>query len=142
MTVNKRVTNTAVAMPRGVALGAVLSLLVTLAGAMIVAALVNRETIEESAIGYGAMVILLLASLSGTWLAVNRVKRQRMIVCGLTGAAYYLSLLACTALFFGGQYTGMGVTALVILAGCGTVALMGLRGNGSGIKRQHKYRSR
>lgn len=142
MVVNRKVTGTAMAMPAGVALGTGLSMMVTVLGSMVVAGLVNSEAIPENAIGYGSMVILLAASALGAWLTVKRVKHRRMLVCALTGAAYYLCLLACTALFFGGQYSGMGVTAIVVLAGCLSVGLLGLnKGNGASARRR-KVRSR
>ena len=44
----------------------------------------------------------------------------------------YLLLLSIAALFFGGQYEGMGVTAFVILGGCLAVVLLGLKGEQKG----------
>ena len=142
MVMNGKVTGTAMAMPAGIALGAGLSMLVTVVGSMLVAWLVSRESMPESAMGYGAMAILLIASALGAWLTAKRVKHRRLLVCALTGGVYYLCLLACTALFFGGQYSGMGVTALVVLAGCLSVGLMGLKGGKAPGKRGGKYRSR
>lgn len=142
MVVNRKVTGTAMAMPAGVALGTGLCMGITLLGSMLVAWLVSRETMPENAIGYGSMAILLAASAAGSWLTAKRVKHRRMVVCALTGLAYYLCLLACTALFFGGQYSGMGVTAAVVLAGCLSVGLLGLKGSGRVGKRGRKYRSR
>ena len=43
------------------------------------------------------------------------------------GVGFWATLIAITALFFGGQYDGMLVTGLVILAASGIVALTGLR---------------
>ena len=49
-----------------------------------------------------------------------------MQMCLLTGVCYYLALLAMTALFFGGQYSALGVTALAVLAGSGGAALLSI----------------
>ena len=49
-----------------------------------------------------------------------------MIAMG-SGLLFWATLIAITALFFGGQYDGMLVTGLVILAASGIVALTGLR---------------
>ena len=135
MTVNRKVTGTAVTMPVGIAIGWGIGIAVTLVGSILVAKLISDEILQSSAIGYGAMLILLLASVLGAVVSIAKVQRRRLQVCLLSGVVYYASLLACTALFFGGQYQGMGVTALVVLAGVGTVVLLGCRE-----KKQKKYR--
>lgn len=135
MTVNRKVAGTAVTMPVGIAIGWEISIAVTLVGSVLVAKLISDEILQSTAIGYGVMLILLLASVLGAVVSIAKVQRRRLQVCLLSGAVYYASLLACTALFFGGQYQGMGVTALVVLAGVGTVVLLGCRE-----KKQKKYR--
>lgn len=142
MVANQKVTGRAINMPAGIGMGLALCAMITMLGSALIAWLVTRQIIPHSAIGYGSMGILLAASLLGSWLAVNRVKRQRLLVSMLVGLAYYLVLLSVTALFFGGQYSGMGVTALLIMAGSGTVALLGLRGEGNVKRRRRKYASR
>lgn len=127
MVVNQKVTGKASSMPGGLAIGWGCSMAVTLLGSVIVAALLDRRIMEMDSIGYGTMLILLLSSMLGATLAVKRIKKQRMMVSMLAGAAYYLTLLAVTALFFGGQYEGMAVTGLVILGGSLAAALSGLR---------------
>lgn len=135
MTVNHKVTGTAVSMPAGIAMGCAASLLITAAGSLLVARLISDEILVDTAIGYGSMVIVLLASALGAVISTRKVKRLRLQVSLLTGASYYAALLGITALFFGGQYQGMGVTALLVLAGTGTVILLGARE-----KKPGKYR--
>ncbi|MBP3304404.1 MAG: TIGR04086 family membrane protein [Oscillospiraceae bacterium] len=114
--------------PVGIAFGLLVSLTVTLAGAVLLAYLIAAEKLGADGIGYGSMVILMAASALGTWSAVARIKRRRLMVCGISAAGYYLLLLGMTALFFGGQYEGMGVTALMVLIGSGIVLLLGMVG--------------
>lgn len=142
MVVNKKVTGKSKPMAVGLTMGTAISLAVTLLGAAVMANLVLSEKLAEEAIGYGAMVILLLASTLGAWISAGLVKRRWMVVCLGAGGCYYLMLLSITALFFGGQYQGMGVTALLVLGGCGAVGLLGLRGDKSGRKKAKKYRFR
>ena len=122
-------------------MGWLASALVTLLGAVIFAWLLNGERMQMASIGYGTMIILLAASALGALLAFRCVRRQRLVVCLLSGAVYYLSLLAMTALFFGGQYEGVGVTGLVILGGSLAVGLMGLKGEKRGYKRRYSGKS-
>ena len=136
---NNKVTGTSKSIPTGICIGAVTSLAVTLIGALLTAWLINFEKAGENVIGYSAMIILMLSSISGTYVAQAVVKRQRQIVCAAAGSAYFLSLLAINALFFGGQYQGIGATALVIAAGAGVMILMGLKGSTGLDKRIKKY---
>lgn len=142
MVANRKVTGTAMSMPGGLALGGCISVAVTLLGSLLAANLISREVIPQSSIGYCSMVILLLSSLLGTAVAVRRIKHRRLFVCAVSCAIYYGLLLASTAMFFGGMYQGMGVTALVVLAGSGIVALLGLKGEKSQSGRRSKIHHR
>lgn len=113
-------------MPIGLALGVVLGLILTIGGAVLTSYLIISGKIGEQAMGYCAIIIILLSSSIGALLAACLVKRRWLVVCLGVGGIYYLLLLAITALFFGGQYQGMGVTALAVLGGCGAVGLLGL----------------
>lgn len=139
MVTNKKVTGTASSMAVGLAIGTGISILLTVMAAAILAQMVLGETVSEPSIGYFAMGILLLASAVGSLVAAYCIKRRWMIVCLSVGALYYLTLLGCTALFFGGQYQGMGVTALVVLAGSGAVGLLGLRREKGHRRRSRKF---
>ena len=136
---HKKVTGTAMSMPAGIALGVGVSVVITLIGAMVVAWLVISERLAESAVGYGSMVILLTASLTGCLVGCGMVKSRRLMVCSICVAGYYLALLA-VALLFGGQFEGIGVTALFVLLGGAAAVILGLVGNKSGA-RKYKFRS-
>lgn len=119
----RKTKGTATAIPTGLAFGGLISLIVTVAGAAATAHLLMNQRIGENGIGYASMIILFVASLLGAWGAFGCIKKQRLQICVMAAAVYYLLLLAITALFFGGQYQGMGVTAVVIVIGALTVAL-------------------
>lgn len=138
MVVNRKVTGTASSMPAGLVMAAAASLLLTLGGAALFGVLISKEVLQESSIGYSAMAVILLSAVLGAAVGVGRIKRRRVFVCGLTGLIYYGILLSMTALFFGGQYQGMGVTALLVLGGCGMVALLGLRGEKTARRRKRR----
>ena len=124
MVANRKVTGTASSMPAGLALGAVGSLISTVIGAGVFAYMISAEKIPAEAVGYCAMAVLLISSVLGPLIAAGRIKRRRLYVCAISGLIYFLLLLGITALLFGGQYQGMGVTALLVLAGAGTVAML------------------
>ena len=127
MTVNRKVTGTAVSMPKGLLIGNAISTALTVLMAGILAKMVSTEKMEWEQIGYGIMVLLIVSTATGTNAAVKAIKRQRQAVCLLAGVIYWLTLMAITALFFGGQYHGVAATGATILAGCGTVCLLGIR---------------
>lgn len=129
-------------MPAGLAIGLAASLSITLLCTALIANLILSEKMNEAALGYGAMAILLLSSGAGSLIASVLIKHRWLLVSLGAGGIYFLTLLAITALFFGGQYQGIGVTALMILAGSGTVGLLGLKQWKRHSFKRKKYRSR
>lgn len=140
MYAKKKVTGAAMGIPAGLGLGILISLVITLAGAAVTAWLMTTEAMGEESTGYAAMIILALASGAGALSAVHLIKRLRLQMCLLSGACYYLTLLAMTALLFGGQYQGMGVSAIVILAVCALIAFIPSKNRQTGKKRNRAYR--
>lgn len=117
MTVNQKMTGRAASLPGGLAIAAAVSMLATLVIVVTGAVLVSNEIIAFENIGYCSMAAILLGSFFGAITAVSRIKRQKVLVGILSGGVHYLVLLSITALFFGGQYKGMGVTLLVVIGG-------------------------
>lgn len=109
-------TGRAFSLPAGIGIGTAVSLTGMLIGAMILAWLIVSERVGENGIGWGSMVILPLSSAAGAWTAWHLIQHRRLMVCSIQCAAYYLCLLLM-ALPFGGQYEGMGVTALLVVLG-------------------------
>lgn len=142
MVVNQKVSGKAKPVAVGLSLGVLVSLILTLVGAAVTANLVLSEKIPVESVGYSATLILLLASALGAWVAAGLVRRRWMVICIGAGGTYYLSLLAITALFFGGQYQAVGVTALLVFGACGAVGFLGLTKEGGKRKKAKKYRFR
>jgi len=117
MTVNAKPTGRASALPAGLAWGAMAALTVTLLGAFLTAKMIDLGVVEWSESGYCVMVIVPTAAWAGALTAAAKVKRRRLLVMLGTGASYMGMLLMITALFFGGQYSGVGETSLLILCG-------------------------
>lgn len=104
-------------MPAGLLTGTLGAAAVTLAGAAVTAKLVDQEILPQENIGYAVMVLLITAAWTGASLSKKRIKRRIGLVCLLSGACFYVLLLAMTALFFGGHYDGAGETALLVFCG-------------------------
>ena len=135
MIINRKATGRASSMPIGVLAGGTCAFAGTMLTSAVLAKLVDMEIIPQDKIGYGIMVLLLLCAFLGANEACRRVKRQYLIVSAISAGFYYSMLLSVTALFFGGQYCGMGVTAVLVL--CGSLLAVFLRsGNREGRKRR------
>lgn len=125
---NHIATGRALSIPAGLATGLCISLVTTLILSALLAKLVSTEKVEWGNIGYGIMIILLLTSVIGSKATCIMIKRRKLIGCLLAGLLYWLSLIMITALFFGGQYDGMGVTGFIVLCGSAVVCLLESRG--------------
>ncbi len=116
----------ATSLPAGILAGGFAGLLFSVVGALVAGKMLDKEWIRMDSIGYAALIILLAGGYLAAQTAWLRVKHKRAVVGLGAGGIYYLMLLALTVVFFGGQYSGMGVTALLILAGSGSSVLVGL----------------
>ena len=124
----------AVSVPAGIGIGIGISLIMTLAGAAVLAYLIVNETVSQEGIGYGTMIILTVSSALGALAAWWMIRQKRAMVCGLAGIGYYLILLIITVFFFGGEFTGVGIGAVMVLLGSGLAILPVLRKKGRGNK--------
>ena len=131
---NQKMTGRASTIPGGLAIGETVGMLITLLIVVVGAVLVSNEVIDFENIGYCSMIALVLGSVTGAVTAVKKIKRRKFLMGVLSGVVYYLMLLMVTALFFGGQYRGMGVTLLLVLGGSIAGAIMANREKGRGMK--------
>jgi putative membrane protein (TIGR04086 family) len=130
MGIKKATAKTVVSLPVGIALGVLISLIVTLLCAAGITQLVTAEKMAASGIDYPVMAVLLLASFLGSRIAAYYTKRLRLQVCLMQGTGYFLALLAATALFFGGQYQGIWASGLSIALGAISAAIIPSFGHG------------
>lgn len=138
----QKTTGKAISMPAGLLIGSAVSMVVTLTAVAVLARLLDTERLVWEKVGYGIEVTLVLAAFSGAMTAFWKVKRQRLVVCVISGAIYFCLLLGMTALFFGGQYESVLLTGGLILAGSSGAALLGLLGEGKGGRKKVRLRNR
>lgn len=138
MTVNIKPTGRASSMPAGLAWGGLVALGGTLLGTAFAAKLIDAGRMSWNASGYAVMIILVLSAWIGATTAAGMVKRQRLMVCLSSGVVYFSILMILTGLFFGGQYSGVGETALLILCG----SMFGILGRYPGKTRRNVRKTR
>ena len=136
-----KLTAKAATIPAGLLVGIVAAMAVTALGACGAAWAILGGIISEGASGYCAMVILLLASAVGATVASGMIQRLRGQMCMAASGGYYLCLLVINALFFGGQYKGVGATAAMILCGCALVIMLTPGGKNRAGRRRRKNRT-
>lgn len=122
---HKRRKGTAVSIPEGIAWGACTGITIILMTSAALAKLMDAQTLQWENVGWWIMTMLLLASFIGAMVSCGMIKRKRMQMSLLSGAILWLMLLGFTALFFGGQYEGVGVTGGLVLAGSISAGLTG-----------------
>ena len=135
MVINRKPTGRASSMPAGLLTGGICALAGTLVLSAVLAKLVDMETIPQNKIGYGIMLLLLACAFLGANVACGKIKRQYLMVSVISAGIYFVVLLCITALFFGGQYSGVGVTAILVLGGS-LLAAFARSGKGEGRKRR------
>ena len=102
---------------RGILIGVLVSLGVMLLSAGLLTFMIGKGILLESSIGYDVLAVLILSSASGASIAVRITEKKKLFTGIITALVYSALLLACTALFFGGEYQGTGVTILVLSVG-------------------------
>ena len=116
--------------PTGLGIGLAVGIMITLIFTAIGAYLVHSETLPEESFDYIAPVVQFFGALACGWVTLKMTDRHKMQMCLLSGGLYFLTLLAMTALFFGGEYHDVGIGALAVLLGAGGVGLLsGFGGN-------------
>lgn len=123
-----------VSAPTGLAIGVCLSLVLTVLMSVVMAKLISTEKLEWEKIGYAIIATLFIASLIGSKTACTIVKRRKLMICMTEGLLYWLTLLLMTALFFGGQYSGLGVSGIVIISASAVVSVLELKAERGGRK--------
>ena len=113
---------------KSVVVGLVCAIVATLALTWLFAWLMQAEKIGEGKAGLCVAAILTIASFLGAMVAASAADRDRLLSCALSGLCYLIVLLSTNALFFGGQYTGVGVTLLLTMGPSLGAALLGLFG--------------
>ena len=142
MVANVKPTERTMSMGAGLTLAGAVCLFSTICMSAIIAFMADKGIIQQAQIGYGVMILLGLTSAIGVITANGKIRRRKLLVSGITALIYFLELLGITALFFGGQYQGIGVTALMILCGAALPLLTDLKGRGGVKKRKYKIPSR
>lgn len=123
----KKVKGTAVPILAGVSVGVGVGVIFSVILSIVLTTLILSGRINDACVGYWVMGILCASSIWGGLISTLKVKRRWLLVCMLTGGLYYLLLTIATALFFGGNYQGIGVGGAMIFMGSLLSGALGMR---------------
>ena len=112
-------------MPAGIAIGSASALVMTLAGTMVLTAMITGEKIQQEQMAYGAAGVILLSSFLNAWITAGIAGGKRLLCALISASVYMLTLLCMSALFFEGIYADIGVTSLLIFGAAIAAALLG-----------------
>lgn len=136
----RKITGRAPSLGRSAAAGVLLGAAWTVVCAMVIAKLIDSEVLPMDKVGYASMVSILTAVFIGASLAGRKAGHMIVQAAVISGIGYFVCLLLVNALFFGGSYTGLGVTLLLVALATGAAVLTaGKRGAGAR-HRQYKIR--
>lgn len=139
---SSRVNGKTRSVPGGLAIGAGISVAITLLSAVGTAKLLSAEILHWEKIGYIIMGTLFIAAYLGAVTAYNRIRHQRLLVCVMSGLVYFALLLSLTTLFFGGQYDAVGICAVLVFWGSFGAGVLGGRTRGGDLRRKKHGRRR
>jgi len=140
MNKNQKRNGTASSVPAGIIWGLVISLSIILLGSAAIAKMLDMLTVQWEMVGYWIMVLLLIASFSGAVTACTMIKRKRLHMSILYAGVLWVTLMVLTAIFFGGQYSGAGVTAGLILSGSICAGLLVANRTNGRVKKKRGYK--
>lgn len=127
MSVRKKRGNFALSPLAAIVIGAVTALAFSTLICVLLASMISSGKMSFSAAEKMIILTQGIAALLGAWIAAGIAKQKRVQICLITAGAYFLCLLAMTALLFGGQYKGLVLPLFSVLTGAGVAALSGIR---------------
>ena len=124
MQVQSKLNGRATSVPRGLALGTGLAVAWSALCIMLISLLVSKEIIGFGSIGYGIVFVLITSSYLSAKISYLKIKQKRIQISVIAAGIYFLILMIVNILFYGGEYTAVGVTLACVICGA-VVSLLG-----------------
>jgi len=128
----------AVSVPKGLGISLIVNAVITILLSIFISVMISQERITWEASGYWIMIMLLLSSFLGAKAAIISIKTQTLLTAFMSGILYWGALLCSTGLFFGGNYSSVFETAILIAAGSLTAAMINIPTRGSKTRIQRR----
>ena len=118
--------------------GAGAGILWTLLGATLAAWLVDSERMPMESVGYLSMGVWLTGGWITARMAVKKIKENPAVHSMAATLVYFLCLLLVNALFYGGKFHAVGITAGLIALGWGLSFVKIKKGRGGSGRNRYK----
>lgn len=103
--------------PIAIGIGLLLSLVITLFAAALIAMMIIGERMEPENIYIGSAATLLLASFVGAFYVVLTKGEKRLLFSAVSGGVYFLVLVCTTLIFFDGMISNAWQVLILIIGG-------------------------
>lgn len=126
-------------MTAGICMGAVISMITTLIGSMVIAKMIDMGLLTVESTQYPILAMAALSAWLGTNISIRKTKNGKWIVCMLCQAVYLVGLMITTILFYDGLFDAQVKTIIAVAVGGIMGAVMKERGRTPRIKRKVKF---
>ena len=126
-------------MTAGICMGAVISMITTLIGSMVIAKMIDMGLLTVESTHYPILAMAALSAWLGTNISIRKTKNRKWIVCMLCQAVYLVGLMITTILFYDGLFDAQVKTIIAVAVGGIMGAVMKERGRTPQIKRKVKF---
>ena len=135
----KRNQSKATSVPITIGVGLVLSLIITVLAAVLIAMMVISERMEPGHIYFGSAATLLLASFIGALYVVLMMGEKKLLFSMVTGVAYFLVQVCVSMLFFDGMIANAWQALILVIGGSFSAGIIKMNSKKNSYRKWKKH---
>lgn len=135
----KRNQSKATSVPITIGVGLVLSLIITVLAAVLIAMMVISERMEPGHIYFGSAATMLLASFIGALYVVLMMGEKKLLFSMVTGGAYFLVLVCVSMLFFDGMIANVWQALILVIGGSFSAGIIKMNSKKTSYRKWKKH---
>ena len=135
----KRNQSKATSVPITIGVGLVLSLIITVLAAVLIAMMVISERMEPGHIYFGSAATLLLASFIGALYVVLMMGEKKLLFSMVTGGAYFLVQVCVSMLFFDGMIANVWQALILVIGGSFSAGIIKMNSKKTSYRKWKKH---
>ena len=135
----KRNQSKATSVPITIGVGLLLSLIITVLAAVLIAMMVISERMEPGHIYFGSAATLLLASYIGALYVVLMMGEKKLLFSMVTGVAYFLVQVCVSMLFFDGMIANVWQALILVIGGSFSAGIIKMNSKKNSYRKWKKH---
>ena len=135
----KRNQSKATSVPITIGVGLVLSLIITVLAAVLIAMMVISERMEPGHIYFGSAATMLLASFIGALYVVLMMGEKKLLFSMVTGGAYFLVLVCVSMLFFVVFFANVWQALILVIGGSFSAGIIKMNSKKTSYRKWKKH---